>query len=194
MSHSEYLRCNNACVKVTINRYRALSSGNLREMRDVLFSLLKKLPIFHLGALYCYCLANILVIIGACVRFNHTLNQNTLAKAEKCKAPDLSSLKAVFRRIADITKEIDLHPYPSFSRICSSLPTLRLFQELVERYDPRHPSLRFFRLFMLHNFMFPEVTKAGKLLATHDWMRPYLQGLFPGGGTAIYGLYRYVPL
>ena len=179
LSYSEYLKCSNACVKVTINRYRGLCPRISREMCDVLFSLAQEL-FFDLETLiYRYrTIANMLVIVGASVRFNHTLNQNALAKAEKCKAPDFSLLKVVFRHIADITKEIDKHPYSSFVRILAYVPTLRLLQEEVERYDPRNPSLRFFHLFMLHNFMFPEVIKAWKLLATHDLMRPYLQGLF----------------
>ena len=176
LSYSEYLKCNNACVKVTINRYRGLCSRTVREMCDVLFSLLKEMPFFDLGP-YGYCLfTNILMIMYVCL--NDTLNQNAWAKAEKCKAPDLSSLKALFRRIVDITKEIDQHSHSLLPLIHAFEHMLRLLQELVARYDPRHPSLRFYRLLMLHNFMFPEVIKAGKLLATHDLTRPYSQRLF----------------
>ena len=34
LSYSEYLKCNNACVKVTINRYSGLRLGTLRKLRD----------------------------------------------------------------------------------------------------------------------------------------------------------------
>ena len=36
LSYSEYLKCNNACVKVTINRYSELCLGALREQRRLL--------------------------------------------------------------------------------------------------------------------------------------------------------------
>ena len=36
LSRSEYLKCKNACVKVTINRYRRLCSGSLGGLRDAI--------------------------------------------------------------------------------------------------------------------------------------------------------------
>ena len=43
LSVSEYLKCNNACVKVKINRYSGLRLETLREMRDGIPRLLKQL-------------------------------------------------------------------------------------------------------------------------------------------------------
>ena len=186
-SHSEYLNCNNACVKVTINRYKGLYSESLRTLHNGMPwpSLLHLLEINERLSMIPHAqqwfkesfLANTFMIIGMYVHFNHTLNQNVLDKAEKCKATDLSSLKAVFRGIVDITKGIDQQSF-SLARIPACVHTVRLLQELVERYDPRHPSLRFCRLLMLQNFLFPEVIKAGKLLATLGLKNSYYQGLY----------------
>ena len=193
LTRSEYLKCNNACVKVTINRYRGLCSGTLRELRYAIPwpSLLRLLEMIKRLSLYMnppaeqwfeeYFLAHYtLMFIGLYVNFNHMLNQNVLDKAEKCKATDLSSLKTVFRGIVDITKGIDQHSF-SLARMAACFRMvncmLRLLQELVERYDPRHPIFRFCRLLMLHNFMFREVIKVGKLIAT-SFMRTYFQRPF----------------
>ena len=179
LSYNEYLKCNNACVKVTINRYRGLCSGTLREVCDAIPSLLRLFeePERLLPTDPRKILPNTFMIIRMYVNFNHTLNQNALAKAEKCKATDLSSLKAVFGRIVAISKGIDQH-FVSLVRIPAVIHMMRLLRELLERYDPRHPSLRFFRLLMLHNFLFPEVIEGGKLLATLVLKRPYCQRLF----------------
>ena len=41
LSHSEYLKCKNASVKVTINRYSPLCSATLRQFYDTIFEKLK---------------------------------------------------------------------------------------------------------------------------------------------------------
>ena len=105
------------------------------------------------------------IIIGVYAHFDHMLNQNVLDKAEKCKATDLSSLNAVLRRIVDMAKGIDQH-FPSLAFIPGCVDTVRLLQKLVERYGPRHSSLRFCRLLMLHNIVFPQVIKTVKVLTT----------------------------
>ena len=173
LSYSEYLKCNNACVKVTINRYRGLCPGTLRELRDnipwsSLIRFVDRLFIDpHVEQSF---VASTFMIIGVCVYFIHTLNQNVLDKAEKCKATDLSSLIVVLRRIVDITKGIDQH-FPSLARVQVAVYMARLLRKLVEQYDPRHPSLRFCLLLMLHNFILPEVIKAGNLLTKQPHLR-----------------------
>ena len=155
LSYSEYLKCNNACVKVTINRYSGLCLGTVRQLRDYCSSLLEMVeellrssgPHVHerdqslkaLRTLTCTYLQSI----------NYMLNQNVLAKAEKCEAIDLSSLTAVFRHIVDI-KGID--------QLCD---VMRLLEVLVER----HPNLRFCRSLILHHLIIPVVTGAGKTVA-----------------------------
>ena len=149
LSYSEYLKCNNACVKVTINRYRGLCLGTLRELRDSLLELVEQ-----------FCRSSgpdvdkrskaILAYILTCLECTHyMLNQNVLAKAEKCEAIDLSSLTAVFRHIVDI-KGID--------QPCD-------FMRLLEGLGERHPNLRFCRSLILHDLIIPVVTGAGETLA-----------------------------
>ena len=172
LCYVEYLKCNNACVKVTINRYRGLCSATLREMRDAGFGLLlylfgereRLLPVPH-AEQFSFVLNNVFIIIMY-GEFNHVLNQDVLARTEKCKAFDLSSLKAVFRRI------VDNQHSSSLARKTAWVSMERLLQELDD------PSVRFCRLLILHNLMFPEVIKTGKLLATLGLKRSYLQGLF----------------
>ena len=175
LSRSEYLKCNNACVKVTINRHRELCSEVLRGLRIGIPwpSIVRKLELLsmHSDAEKCLkecCCLNTGIIVGVYAHFDRMLNQNVLDKAEKWKATDLSSLNAVLRRIVDMTKGIDQHSSSlAFIPACVPMVTMvRLLQELVERYDPRHPSLRFCRLLMLHNIVFPQVIKAVKLLPT----------------------------
>ena len=153
LSYSEYLKCNNACVKVTINRYRALSSKTLREMRDSLLELVEG-----------FCRSSgpdvdersksFLASGLMSLQFAHyVLNRNLLAKAEKCEAIDLSSLTTELRHIVDI-KGID--------QLCDFI---RVLEGLGERYDQRHPNLRFCPSLKLHDLIIPVVTGAGKTLA-----------------------------
>ena len=166
LSYSEYLKCNNACVKVTINRYSGLCLGTLREVRDCCSSLLEMAEEFlrsgphederdeHFKA---YC-----ALMLICLPFiDYMLNQNVLAKAEKCEAIDLSSLTAVFRRVVDI-KGID-QPYQFF--YMPYIRFMRLLEGLGERYDLRHPNLRFCRSLILHDLIIPVVIAAGKTVA-----------------------------
>ena len=164
LSYSEYLKCNNACVKVTINRYSGLCLGTLRKLRDNCSSFVEIVEGFwrnsglheeERGERSKACCASVRMDLPL---IDYMLNQNVLAKAEKCEAIDLSSLTAVFRRIVDI-KGID-QPYQYF-RI------LRLLEGLGERYDRdlRHPRLRFCRSLILHDFIIPRVIEAGKTLA-----------------------------
>ena len=165
LSYSEYLKCKNACVKVTINRYSGLCLGTLRELRDGLLELVEG-----------FCRSSgpdvdeqderskTLLASLICVQFiNYMLNQNVLAKAEKCEAFDLSSLTAVFRHIVDIKGIDQLYDFKIFYRSC--IRFMRVFEGLVERYDQRHPNLRFCRSLILHDCMIPAVTAAGKTLA-----------------------------
>ena len=150
LSYSEYLKCNNACVKVTINRYSGLCLGTLRELRDSLLELVEG-----------FCRSSgpdvderskaILASHLMCLQFIHyMLNQNVLAKAEKCEAIDFSSLTAVFRHIVDIK---------GIAQLCD-------FMRLLEgRLGERHPNLRFCRSLILHDLIIPVVTGAGKSLA-----------------------------
>ena len=167
MSRSEYLKCNNACVKVTINRYSGLCLGTLTELRD---SLLEIAEVFRGRGPHvderdegwkAFCSMYLQFI-------NYMLNQSEVAKAEKCEAIDFSSLTALFRRIVDI-KGIDQlyhleHFYSAVYRPC--IPIVRLLEGLGERYDLRHPSLRFCRSLILHNFISQVVIVAGKGLAS----------------------------
>ena len=175
LSFSEYLKCINACVKVKVNRYSGLCSGTLREIRDGISSLLPLLeePVdrprstnLHAGK----GLTATLIYVWMSFDFiNYMLNQNVLAKAEKCEGFDLSSLTAVFRGIVGI-KGIDQHcdlVHRAFINI------IGLLEVLVKRYDPRHPSVRFGRSLILHQVMFLDVIKAGKILA-----RSHFPGLF----------------
>ena len=54
LSYNEYLKCNNACVKVTINRYSELCLGALREQRRLLEELPRNpfLPLFQLFSVF----------------------------------------------------------------------------------------------------------------------------------------------
>ena len=157
LSYSEYLKCNNACVKVTIDRYSGLCLGTLRELRDNLqvegffrSSGPHKRPKRPRAFL-----ASRLI----CLRFvNYMLNQHT---AEKCEAIDLSSLTAVFRRI--VKGRYQLYHSKSLYRPC--IRFMRLLEGLGERYDPRHPNLRFCRSLILHDFIIPVVIAAGETLA-----------------------------
>ena len=152
LSYSEYLKCNNPCVKVTINRYRGLGSGTLlRQLHDdrhwAILTKLEPSP----------------VVIGIYI----TLDQ--------CNG--LPSFKALFTPIVDSTKGIDQFPFsaerfPSFTLV-GEVP-----RKLFELCDPRHPSLPFFRVFMLRNFIIPEVIKTMKFLSTHGLELPnHLQRL-----------------
>lgn len=148
LSYSEYLKCNNACVKVTINRYSGLCLGTLRELRDSLLELVEG-----------FCRSSgpdvderskaILATNLMCLQFIHyMLNQNVLAKAEKCEAIDLSSLTAVCRHIVDI----------------KGMDQVSDFMRLLEGLGERHPNLRFCRSLILHELIIPVVTRAGKTL------------------------------
>ena len=155
LSYSEYLKCNNACVKVTINRHSGLCLGSLRELLDIYSRLLEKAEelrrrvgrrvphVDERDELSEVSFASVLMYLQF---INDMFDQNVLAKAEKCEAIDLSSLTAVFRRIADI-KGIDQLYY------------MRLLEGLGERCDPGHPRLRFFRSLILHNFLFREAVR-----------------------------------
>ena len=173
LSHSEYLKCNNASVKVKINRYSGLCLGTLREMRDGIPSLLEELVDRHrpTNRHADKCVKAFIIFMWMYFHFvNYLLNENALAKAEKI---DLYSLIAVFRRIVGI-KGLDQHA--DLHRICIHI--IRLLEVLVKRYDPRHPSLRFGRSLILHHVMFPGVIIAGKLLATLVLKQPILRRLF----------------
>ena len=153
LSYSEYLKCNNACVKVTINRYRPLSSRTLREMRD---SFLELVEVFcRISGPDVDERSKAILASGLmCLQFIHyVLNRNVLAKAEKFEAIDSSSLRVERRDIVDI-KGID--------QLCDFI---RLLEGLGERYDQRHPNLGFCRSLKLHNLIIPLVTGAGKTLA-----------------------------
>ena len=160
LSYSEYLKCNNACVKVTIDRYSGLCLGTLRELRDNLFELVQgffrssgpherpKRPRAFLASRL------------ICLQFvTYMLNQHT---AEKCEAMDLSSLTAVFRRIVDVKGRDQL--YHSKSLYWPCIRFMRLLEGLGERYDPRHPNLRFCRSLILHDLIIPVVMAAGETL------------------------------
>lgn len=140
LSYREYLKCNNPCVKVTINRYRGLCSGTLLgQLHDdrhwAILTKLESLPF----------------VIG----IYNTLDQYI----------DLPSLKALFTRIVDSTKGIDQSPF-SAERFPSFILVRVVPRKLFELCDPRHPSLPFFRVFMLRNFIIPEVIKTVKFLFT----------------------------
>ena len=96
------------------------------------------------------------------------LNGDVSATAEKGEAIDQSSLRAVFRRIVDIK---GIHKTSDF---------LYMLEAIVKRY----PSLCVGHSFILHNFIFPEVIKAGSLLIfllTSLLLKQpdiFLQGLF----------------
>ena len=161
LSRSEYLKCNNACVKVTINRYSGLCLGTLTELRNGLLEIAHVDERDEGGKALCSMYLQLI---------NYMLNQNEVAKAEKCEAIDFSSLTAVFRRIADI-KGIDqlYHVEYTYSAVHVYGPCIaivRLLEGLGERYDLRHPSLRFCRSLILHNFISRVVIGAGKGLAS----------------------------
>ena len=168
LSYSEYLKCNNACVKVTINRYSGLCLGTLRQLRDGCSSLLEELEGFlrssgrHVDKgdeLFKFLFA----LMRMYLQFiNYMLNQNELAKAQKCEAIDLSSMTAVFRRVVDMNGIDQPYQFKSLSRPC--IRFMRLLEGLGERYDPRHPNLRFCRSLILHDFIIPIVIGAGKTL------------------------------
>lgn len=165
LSYSEYLNCNNACVKVTINRYSGLCLGTLRKLRDNCSSLLEIVEEFwrssgphederdeRLKA----CIALMRIYLQF---INYLLNHIVMVKAEKCEAIDLSSLTAVFRRIVDIEGVDQLYQLKYLRRSCVHI--MRLLEKLGERCDLGHPRVRFFRSLILHNFIFPEVIRAG---------------------------------
>ena len=169
LSYSEYLNCNNACVKVTINRYSGLCLGTLRKLRDNCSSILEIVEellrssgphvdepdesLKALRALMCTYLQSI----------NYMLNQNELAKAEKCEAVDLSPLTAVFRRFFAI-KGIDQLYHLKLFRSCIDI--MGLLEALGERCDLRHLNLRFRLSLILHYFIFQVVIEAGQILAS----------------------------
>ena len=165
LSYSEYLKCNNACVKVTINRYSGLCLGTLRELRDCWSSVLEILRFWRSSGphedkqdeLLKACIALMRIYLQF---INYLLNHIVMAKAEKCEAIDLSSLTAVFRRIVDIEGVDQLYQLKSLPRSCVDI--MRLLEKLGERCDLGHPRLRFFRSLILHNFIFPEVIRAGE--------------------------------
>ena len=156
LSYSEYLKCNNACVKVTINRYRGLCLGTLRELRDSLLELAEGFCRIsgpdvdeRSKAIYCILASGLM-----CLQFmRYVLNRNVLAEAVKFEGIDSSSLRVELRDIVDI-KGID--------QLCDFI---RLLEGLDERYDQRHPNLGFCRSLKLHNLIIPLVTGAGKTLA-----------------------------
>ena len=180
LSHSEYLKCNNACVKVTINRYSGLCLGTLRELRDscsrefeIFDGLLRSGPhvrshvdedgepdkLFKL-------IFSTFTLMRVYLQFlNYMLNQNVLAKVEKGEAIDFSSLTAVLGPIVYI-KEIDQFYVAEYSDYRSCIRIMRLNKVLCGRYDPRHPNPRFHRSLILHQFIFRVVIGAGKLLAS----------------------------
>ena len=172
LSYSEYLKCNNACVKVTINRYSGLCLGTLRQLRDGCSSLLEELEGFwrssgrhvdNVDELFKF----LFTLMRMYLQFiNYMLNQNELAKAQKCEAIDLSSMTAVFRRVVDIKGIGQPYQFKSLYRSC--IRFMRLLEGLGERYDPRHPNLRFCRSLILHDFIIPVVIGAGKTLAVLD--------------------------
>lgn len=158
LSYSEYLKCNNACVKVTINRYSGLCLGTLRELRDSCSSLVE------IGERFWRSGDEGVGFLKACLAcIDYMLNQNVLAKAEKCEATDFSSLTAVFRHVVDIKGTDQPHQFKLFRRSCICF--VRLLERLSERYDKRHPNLRFYRALILHDFIFPVIVAAGKSLA-----------------------------
>ena len=153
-------------MKVTINRYSGLCLGTLRELRDNCSSLLEIVEVFlffggpHEDERFKAWFA-LMQMFLPCI--DYMLNHNALAKAEKCEAIDVPSLTAVFRRIVDI-KGIDL-PYQFKLLYNSCIRFMRLLEGLGERYDLRHPHLRFCRSLIVHYFIFPVVTGFGKTLA-----------------------------
>ena len=170
LSYSEYLKCNNACVKVTINRYKGLCPGTLRELRDSCSSFGEKFERLWRSSgphedkrdeLHKACI----VVMRIYLQFiNYLLNHIVMAKAEKCKAIDLSSLTAVFRRIVDIE---GIHQLSQLKSLLGRvIDIVRVLEGLGERSDLGHPRLRFFRSFILHNLIFQEVIKAGKTLVS----------------------------
>ena len=172
LSYSEYLKCNNACVKVTINRYSGLRLGTLRKLRDNCSSFVEIVEEFlrssgpHGDELDEWLKALRTLMCTYLQSINYMLNQNELAKAEKCEAVDLSSLTAVFRRIFAI-KGIDQLYHLKLFRSCKGcIDIMRLLEALGERCDLRHLNLRFRLSLILHYFIFQVVTEAGKILAS----------------------------
>ena len=172
LSYSEYLKCNNACVKVTINRYSGLCLGTLRELRDCCSSLLEELEGFlrssgpHVDERDERVRARAKVFstsFRVYLQFiNYLLNQNVLANAEKCKAIDLSSLTAVFRRIVDVDGIDQLYQF----ELCVDI--MQLLEVLGERYDLRHPGLRVLRSLILQYVISQVAIGAGKLCTTFE--------------------------
>ena len=177
LSYSEYLKCNNACVKVTINRYSGLCLGTLRELRDGCSSLLEKAERYlrssgpHVDERDERARVKVFsTLIPTLMRFylqfiNYMLNQNVFAKAEKCEAIDFYSLTAVFRRVAVIKGIDELYQEEYFSEYRSCIDIMRLLERLGERYDLRHPGLRFCHSLIRH-FIFRVVIGAGKFQAS----------------------------
>ena len=180
LSHSEYLKCNNVCVKVTINRYSGLCLGTLRELRDSCSRALEIVEGFLRSDPYVRShvdeddkpdehfklIFSTFTLMQVYLQFlNYMLNQNVLAKVEKGEAIDFSSLTAVLRPIVDI-KEINKFYVVEYSDYRSCISIMRLLKVLCGRCDPRHPIPRFHRSLILHKFIFPVVIGAGKLLAS----------------------------
>ena len=168
LSYSEYLKCNNACVKVTINRCSWLCLGTVRKLRDRCSSVLEIAEGFRPSSVPDHvtrderaCVKVFLSFLRVYLQFmNRLLNKNVLPKAEKCKAAVLSSLTALFRRMVHI-KGIDQVDQLLY-RICMFV--LRLLEGLGERDDPRHPNLRFYR--SLQDFIFRHVIGVGESLVS----------------------------
>ena len=170
LSRSEYLKCNTACVKVTINRYSGLCLGTLRELRDCCSSLLEELEgsLRSSGPHVDERVRARAKVFSTSFRvylqfINYLLNQNVLANAEKCKAIDLSSLTAVFRRIVDIDGIDQLYLFEP----CADI--MQLLEALGERYDLRHPGHRLSRSLILYYVIFQVAIGARKLCATFEW-------------------------
>ena len=169
LSYSEYLKCNNACVKVTINRYSGLCLGTLREPRDGCSCLLEIVEGFLRSGLlderderFKLFFSTSTLMRVHLQSLNYMLNQTVLAKVEKGEAIDFSSLTAVLRPIVDIKGrfyDLEYFDYRSCIRI------MRLLEGLGERYDLTHPNLRFGRSLILHNFIIPVVIRVGEGLA-----------------------------
>ena len=133
LSYSEYQKCNNACVKVTINRYSGLSLRKV--MRDAFPSyILERLTLEPTPEV----LLKELKVLCRSFELRMTIfrlfdSDSSAEAAEKRKAVDLSSLS---------------HR--------TGIYINRLLKVIVKLCDLRHPNLRTFGLLMkLHKFMFP---------------------------------------
>ena len=132
MSCSEYQKCNNACVKVTIKRYSGLSLEKL--MRDAIPSyILERLPLEltnpHAPEAL---LKKVIWDRFECRSVFRLLDLDSSAEAEKRRVVDLSSVSHRDRIYIN-----------------------RLLKVIVELCDVRHRNLRFGLSMKLHKFMFP---------------------------------------